>query len=525
MLRFIFGILIVKSLLCLSYASEFRLRHQYKHSFNGSSLTKGSYQIPFWNLNGDSVPGTDQVRLVPSLRDKSGGVWSKYNFPNEQWQVEVVFRIHGRGKVGADGMVVWLVEEPGVSGSVFGSKDQWKGLGVFLDSYDNDGKKNNPYISVIMNDGTKSYNHQLDGIDEQLGGCQFDIRNRVYTSKLRLTYWKKSLKVEVDKGNSDVPDYEHCTVVDDVEIPKDYFFGVTAATGGLADDHDVISFTTHSLLESTTAEDTNEQQQEKDAEAVGTPEEQKEEEDYLKKMKEFEDEAKMFKEEHPDLVRSTDPVMDEETSSPELRAILDVQSQIKAMVTSAMKVMQTISKRQDEMLPKLEQQQQAAAAAASAQSTGGDNAATANVPSDYVSKSDMKNIIDTIKLTLEASDELKAMMNVVTEQGKGVSHGVQLLGSRVEGLNSKTSTGATQSQQASTEALKKTKEQLDYISALVLDVKAKQNKEPKLSCPPQTPQSCLPVGVFVLVAFIQIVIIIGYQVVKTSQEAAAKKFF
>ena len=72
-----------------------------------------------------------------------------------------------------------------------------------------------------------------------------------------------------------------------------------------------------------------------------------------------------------------------------------------------MKVMQTISKRQDEMLPKLEQQQQAAAAAASAQSTGGDNAATANVPSDYVSKSDMKNIIDTIKLTLEASDELK----------------------------------------------------------------------------------------------------------------------
>jgi len=38
--------------------------------------------------------------------------------------------------------------------------DLWKGLGLFFDSYDNDGMKNNPYISVIVNDGTVSYSHE-----------------------------------------------------------------------------------------------------------------------------------------------------------------------------------------------------------------------------------------------------------------------------------------------------------------------------------------------------------------------------
>jgi len=42
---------------------------------------------------------------------------------------------------------------------VFGSADNWNGLGIFFDSFDNDGLHNNPYISVMLNDGTKSYDH------------------------------------------------------------------------------------------------------------------------------------------------------------------------------------------------------------------------------------------------------------------------------------------------------------------------------------------------------------------------------
>lgn len=33
---------------------------------------------------------------------------------------------------------IWFTDRPGVEGPVFGSNDNWNGLGVFLDSFDND---------------------------------------------------------------------------------------------------------------------------------------------------------------------------------------------------------------------------------------------------------------------------------------------------------------------------------------------------------------------------------------------------
>lgn len=54
----------------------------------------------------DILPGDDQVRVVPSIRGKKGSIWSKYQFPYENWEIEVHIRIEGKGKVGADGMVI-----------------------------------------------------------------------------------------------------------------------------------------------------------------------------------------------------------------------------------------------------------------------------------------------------------------------------------------------------------------------------------------------------------------------------------
>jgi len=54
---------------------------------------------------------------------------------------------------------VWYTSRRADEGPVFGSADNWNGLGVFFDSFDNDGLHNNPYISVMLNDGSKSYDH------------------------------------------------------------------------------------------------------------------------------------------------------------------------------------------------------------------------------------------------------------------------------------------------------------------------------------------------------------------------------
>lgn len=516
MVKYKFSILIFFASVCSVFSADYLLRHEYKFSFKGPNLSKGTYQVPFWSFNGDAVPGGDQIRIVPSLRDKSGGVWSKYPFPSDAWQVEVKFRIHGRGRIGADGMVVWLVEKPSTTGPVFGSMDMWKGLGVFLDSYDNDGAKNNPYISVIMNDGTKTYNHKLDGSDTKLAGCLRDIRNRVYPSRLRLTYWKKNLEVEIDPGNSDGTDYEPCASVADIDIPSNYYFGITAATGGLADDHDVISFTTHSLQEPGAPSDVKVEDQ---AENKENEIEKKEEESYKQKMDEFEMEAKKFREAHPDLAKTQRPDLDsvEESSSPELRSILDVQSQIKSLVTSSMKAMSTILKRQEEMLPKLEQ------AAAKSNTAAADNAGggAATIPQDYATKVDMRNIVDTIKLTVEAIEDVKNKLNLVGDQSADVRKGLQLLESKVSGINAGSS-GTTV--EVANSAIK-TREQLEYVTKLLIDVQAKQNKQPSLSCPPPPPSTCLSFGSFLIVILLQLAVLLGYHMMKYSQEAARKKFF
>lgn len=70
-----------------------------------------------------------------------------------------MFRISGRGRVGADGLAIWYTEDRMVEGPVFGNQDNWKGLGLFFDSFDNDGQHNNPIIIAMTNDGTKSYDH------------------------------------------------------------------------------------------------------------------------------------------------------------------------------------------------------------------------------------------------------------------------------------------------------------------------------------------------------------------------------
>ena len=53
------------------------------------------------------------------------------------------------------------------------------------------------------------------------------------------------LQIYLNNGLSqDDNAFEFCTRIDGVQLPKTGYLGVTAATGGLADDHDVLEFLT-----------------------------------------------------------------------------------------------------------------------------------------------------------------------------------------------------------------------------------------------------------------------------------------
>ena len=56
----------------------------------------------------------------------------------DSWEVHVDLQIGGGGKVGADGMGLWYVEESKREGPVMGNMDYFSGVGIIFDTYDND---------------------------------------------------------------------------------------------------------------------------------------------------------------------------------------------------------------------------------------------------------------------------------------------------------------------------------------------------------------------------------------------------
>lgn len=230
-------------------------RFEYKWSFKGPQLTQTNGAIPFWQQYGHAIPSEDQVRITPSLRSRSGSVWSKYPTTFEAWEIEIWIRISGKSRIGADGMAIWFTEEPGFSGKVFGAADGWNGMMVSLDSFDNNARQDNPLVGVIVNDGSMEYDHHDDGANQILASCRRDYRNKVYPVKIKIIYRNNQLMILYDQGLTDFEDYEVCAKLSDVKLPKFGYFGVSAATGGLADDHDVLKFLSSSLHDKSAGEE------------------------------------------------------------------------------------------------------------------------------------------------------------------------------------------------------------------------------------------------------------------------------
>jgi len=76
---------------------------------------------------------SDTIVLTPHSPSHLGGaIWSKNTNPHTYWEAEFTYRIQGAER-GGNGLAFWYSSKRGLGGSVFGSVDQWDGLGVFFD--------------------------------------------------------------------------------------------------------------------------------------------------------------------------------------------------------------------------------------------------------------------------------------------------------------------------------------------------------------------------------------------------------
>ncbi|KAM3956239.1 lectin, mannose binding protein ergic53 [Aphomia sociella] len=491
--------ILLSILVCVNSQQYYR-RFEYKYSFKPPYLAQKDGSVPFWEYGGNAIASGESVRLAPSLRSQKGAIWTKQPINFDWWEVDVMFKVTGRGRIGADGLAFWYTTQRGdYTGEVFGSSDRWNGLAIIFDSFDNDNKHNNPYIMAVVNDGTKVFDHKSDGSTQLLSGCLRDFRNKPFPTRARVEYYHNTLTVYFHNGmTNNEADYELCFRAENVVLPRGGHFGISAATGGLADDHDVIHLLTTSLH---TAQQGGQQ--------ISNDEQQKLSQEYQEYQKKLEQQKEEYKKEHPDEMRDKDGEFDdwfESDGQRELRQIFQGQSQMHDVLRDMNKKIDEVIGKQMNSLSMLTAVYSHAQGSAPAQP----GQQPPPMPALPIGRHDWDALLANNQIMINTIAELKGFVIEVARKsdsllasggggGGGAAINPQFLNEMRDSINQVKQTVAGVAQRVSSPA----------ASA-------------QLSCPQV---SCVSFAGLLAVLAVQLVLMLFYNMYKERKEAQAKKFF
>ncbi|KIP03716.1 hypothetical protein PHLGIDRAFT_110493 [Phlebiopsis gigantea 11061_1 CR5-6] len=207
-------------------------------------------QNRWWDFGADTIINTNKhVRLTRNKASQMGWLWSRLPLTAANWILEVEFKISGESShLFGDGMAIWLTTARTQPGPVFGSIDQFEGLGVFLDTYANSRHTYSfPRVVAMLGDGKTRYDQPNDGEANKIGACSANYRRTNVATKLKITYIKDTyLNVQIQYRAWD--DWTECFTVKGISLPTAPFIGISAMTGDVSDNHDVIVITTSSAI-------------------------------------------------------------------------------------------------------------------------------------------------------------------------------------------------------------------------------------------------------------------------------------
>ncbi|XP_055608499.1 protein ERGIC-53 isoform X2 [Uranotaenia lowii] len=480
-------------------------RFEYKYSFKPPYLAQKDGTVPFWEYGGNAIASSENVRIAPSLRSQKGAIWTKQKTNFDWWEVDIVFRVSGRGRIGADGLAFWYTTEKGdYAGDVFGSSDRWVGLGIFFDSFDNDNKHNNPYISAVLNDGTKKFDHQNDGSTQLLSGCLRDFRNKPFPTRAKIEYYNNILTVLFHNGmtNND-QDYEMCFRAENVVLPKNGHFGLSAATGGLADDHDVFHFLTTSLhIPGQVKEEPAPDQDQ----AKLTQEYQ----DYQKKLELQKEE---YRKEHPEEKDEMDNWF-EDYNARELRQIWEAQtathdqlralhSKLDEVIGRQERTLGLLSVQAGQGMPPPQVQQQPQQGVPQLGASGG------------IQRNEVDALLQNQNLMVQTIREIRSIIGEVHARTDSI------LTNQARAPTAQIQGGSYDMQQLVSEM----RDGLNQVKQGVAGVSHKlqqPNAQGQVQCPTQ---NCVGTTIFLATIVVHLLLVIGYNIYRDSRDAQAKKFY
>lgn len=222
-----------------------------------------TFTLPGYDYSGASVVTDNYVRLTPDRQSKAGAVWSQQLLSAADWEVMFEFSISGKGVVAfGEGMAFWIIRDSvkETEKPCFGGPCKWEGLGIVVDTFDNNGDGLQPSLTAIWNDGSVVFDHDNDGAGAPgtLGHCKLNqpVRNRDKPLRLVVTYSSQPRLIEVRVHFADGT-WQKCVENELANVGSNLYIGASAQTGQIADNHDLVSIRAFDLTQH------NQQQQEK----------------------------------------------------------------------------------------------------------------------------------------------------------------------------------------------------------------------------------------------------------------------
>uniref|UniRef100_A0A8D0WPK1 Lectin, mannose binding 2 n=1 Tax=Sus scrofa TaxID=9823 RepID=A0A8D0WPK1_PIG len=214
----------------------------------------GSSSTLFWDFQGSTILTSQYLRLTPDERSKEGSIWNHLPCFLKDWEMHVHFKVHGAGKknLHGDGIALWYTRDRMVPGRVALGASRDGAVGALRPPT---AWRVFPYISVMVNNGSLSYDHSKDGRWTELAGCTADLRNRNHDTFLAVRYSRGRLTVMTDL--EDKNEWKNCIDITGVRLPTGYYFGASAGTGDLSDNHDIISMKLFQLMVEHTPDEEN----------------------------------------------------------------------------------------------------------------------------------------------------------------------------------------------------------------------------------------------------------------------------
>lgn len=218
-------------------------------------LDSNTLRSPNWDFSGNMiVRGNDFIRLTSDKQHQVGNMFARMPVQAESFEMELTFHIHSAGSSGlsADGLAIWFIDAPSPIGDVFGAKNNFNGLAIFVDTYKNGKQGHFPYISAMLGDGKTRYDKWTDGMNTKLAGCTAKsvMNPALGSTRMRIVHLKDGyLSVDLNYNPQNTNDWHNCFTLSDVKLPVVKYLGLTAESGELTENVDIIGNKLYALYQ------------------------------------------------------------------------------------------------------------------------------------------------------------------------------------------------------------------------------------------------------------------------------------